>query len=97
MLQDEIFDVVISGQTFEHIEFFWLTMQEIKRILKQTGLCCIIAPSSGPEHKFPIDCWRFFPDGMKAIAKYAKLSIIEVYSVIEDLWNDTILICKKDI
>ena len=26
-------DVVISGQTFEHTEFFWLTMQQIARAL----------------------------------------------------------------
>jgi SAM-dependent methyltransferase len=34
-------DVVISGQAFEHIEFFWLTMLEIARVLKPQGLCCL--------------------------------------------------------
>ena len=52
------YDVVISGQALEHIEYFWLTMYEISRVLKNEGLCCIIVPSSGPEHRYPKDCWR---------------------------------------
>src|SRR5437899_2574601 len=43
-------DVIISGQTFEHTEFFWLTMREIARALKTGGLACIVAPSAGDEH-----------------------------------------------
>ncbi len=31
-------DVVISGQAFEHIEFFWLTWMEMVRILRPGGL-----------------------------------------------------------
>jgi SAM-dependent methyltransferase len=52
-------DVVISGQAFEHIQYFWITMLEIARVLRPGGLCCILAPSSGPEHRYPLDCWRF--------------------------------------
>lgn len=97
------YDVIISGQAFEHIEFFWITMLEITRVLKIGGLCCIIAPSSGFEHKYPIDCWRFFPDGLKALAKYSGLEILEVYTEMDDnnysdgseVWKDSILIAKK--
>src|SRR4051812_43209227 len=32
-------DVLISGQTFEHTEYFWLTMQQIARALKSNGIC----------------------------------------------------------
>ncbi|MBV9127757.1 MAG: methyltransferase domain-containing protein, partial [Verrucomicrobia bacterium] len=35
-------DCVISGQAFEHTEFFWLSMEEIARVLKPGALCCII-------------------------------------------------------
>jgi SAM-dependent methyltransferase len=96
------YDVIISGQAFEHIEYFWLTMNEIARVLKPKGLCCIIAPSSGPEHKYPIDCWRFFPDGLEACAKYAKLDTVEKFTCWdsklygeENIWKDTVLICQK--
>ena len=98
------YDVVISGQAFEHIEFFWVTMYEISRILKPDGICCIIAPSGGFEHRYPIDCWRFYPDGFNALARYAKLQPLEVYTQWEDdqdkdssAWHDSVLIAKKPI
>ena len=66
---DEEFDVVISGQTLEHVEFPWVLMKELARVLKKDGLCCIIAPAVVHEHKYPIDTYRYYPDGMKALAK----------------------------
>jgi SAM-dependent methyltransferase len=59
-IKSNYFEIVITGQTLEHIKYPWFTMCEISRILKYDGLCCIIVPSSGPEHKYPIDCYRFF-------------------------------------
>ncbi|MEM4934982.1 MAG: methyltransferase domain-containing protein, partial [Thermoplasmata archaeon] len=53
-VEDSSVDMVISGQAFEHIEFPWLTIKEIFRVLKDKGLACIIAPSSGPEHRYPV-------------------------------------------
>jgi hypothetical protein len=44
-------DCVISGQVFEHVQFPWLTILEIRSILKPGGICWIIAPSSGEEHR----------------------------------------------
>ena len=97
-------DVVISGQTFEHTEFFWETMLEIARVLKPHGLCCIIAPSSGPVHRFPIDCWRFYPDGLRAVARYAGLEALEARTQWTDLeqydfesnkWHESILVARK--
>ncbi len=96
-------DVLVSGQAFEHIEFFWLTMLEIARVLKPEGLCCLIAPSGGPEHRYPVDCWRFYPDGFVALARFASLEVSEVYSQNgttgysdgSDMWQDTVLVCRK--
>jgi SAM-dependent methyltransferase len=98
-------DVVVSGQAFEHIEFFWLTVLEIARVLKPEGLCCLIAPSGGPEHRYPVDCWRFFPDGFAALARFASLDVLEIYSQNgtagyadgSDLWQDTVLVCRKPV
>ena len=98
-----LYDVVISGQTFEHIEYFWFTIMEIARILKAGGLCCIVAPSGGEEHRYPVDCWRFYPDGFKSLANYAGLQLIDVYTQwtynqyadFDPMWKDTVLICKK--
>ena len=60
-IENESFHVVISGQALEHIEFFWLTIEEIYRVMKKSGFLCLIAPSSGYEHRHPVDCWRFLP------------------------------------
>lgn len=96
-------DVVISGQAFEHVEWFWLTMLQIERVLKPGGLCCVIAPAGGPEHQYPVDCWRFYPDGFRALARYAGLEVLDVYAQWEskgytdgsDEWRDCILVARK--
>jgi len=102
-LKNANIDILISGQAFEHIEFFWLTILEVSRVLKPNGLCCIIAPSSGQEHRYPVDCWRFYPDGFAAMARFAKLDLLEVYTQWSDEeyadgsdeWHDTILVARN--
>lgn len=79
-IPDETFDVVVSGQAFEHIEFFWLTFLEMVRVLKKDGKICIIAPNGFGEHRYPVDCWRFFTDGMVALARYASLEILHAHT-----------------
>jgi 2-polyprenyl-3-methyl-5-hydroxy-6-metoxy-1,4-benzoquinol methylase len=89
-------DVLISGQRFGQIPYFWETMKEIARILKPGGLCCITAPSSGQVQ----DYWGFYPNGFKALARYAGLEILEVSSPEKfrernDSPTDIMLIAKK--
>lgn len=74
------FDVIISGQTFEHTEFFWVTMGEMARALKKDGLLCIIAPNIWPEHRYPVDCYRFFSDGMIALARYVSMETLHAHT-----------------
>jgi SAM-dependent methyltransferase len=97
-------DVLISGQTFEHTEFFWETAEEIERILKPNGLCCIIAPWTGPVHRYPLDCWRINCDGMLAIARYAGLEVLEAwtqtgdspkYDADSNQWHESIFVARK--
>ena len=96
-IPDESYDVIVSGQAFEHIEFFWLILDQIKRILKPEGLLCIIVPSSGEVHRNPYDCYRFQEDGMKAMAKYIDFQVLETGTRSDDVnqWNDSHLIAKK--
>ena len=102
-VKTESIDIVVSGQAFEHIEFFWLTMLEIARVLKPGGTVCIIAPAAGVEHRHPVDCWRFYADGMRALAKFARLDINEVstewnppqYADGGQIWKDSVLIAFK--
>lgn len=96
-IESQSYDVVVSGQVFEHIEYFWITIMEICRVTKEEGYICIIAPSSGHEHRYPVDCWRFYRDGFSALAKYANLKLIDAYTDWNDTgWKDSVLICKKN-
>jgi len=96
-------DVFISGQAFEHIQFFWITILEVARVLKPGGICCILAPSSGPEHRYPVDCWRFYTDGMHSLAHFAQMEVLEAttqwkdegYEDGSDRWHDSMLVCRK--
>lgn len=90
-------DVVLSGQAFEHIEHFWITWLEMLRVLKPGGLVFLIAPSRGPEHRYPQDCWRFYPDGYRALAKFGRCELVEVHTDWEPHpdpgsgpWGDTV-------
>ena len=49
----------------------------MSRVLKIGGLMVHIVPSRGPEHRDPQDCWRFYRDGMIAMAKWAGLECVE--------------------
>jgi 2-polyprenyl-3-methyl-5-hydroxy-6-metoxy-1,4-benzoquinol methylase len=103
-LDEERFDVIVSGQVLEHLEFPWLTMEQIAKKLKPNGLVCLIAPSRGPEHRFPVDCFRFYPDGMQALAKWAGLDVLEADCVRgrsgfqdgSDQWGDCYCVLKKN-
>jgi len=79
-LEDASFDVVVSGQAFEHIEWPWLTILEITRVLKVNGLAVIAAPSAGAVHRYPLDCWRFYPDAFPALARFAGLDVVECHT-----------------
>jgi len=103
-LSSGAFDVVVSGQAFEHVEYFWLTWMELNRILAPGGLILLIAPSRGPEHRFPTDCWRFYPDGFRALASYARLELLEVATDWEPApevdsapWGDTVGVFRKSL
>jgi len=97
------FDVVVSGQTLEHVEYPWMTVMEIARVLKPAGICCLIAPSAGPEHRYPLDCWRWYADGAQALARYADLDVVEAYTFHDEtdssgaanVWHDTVLVATK--
>jgi SAM-dependent methyltransferase len=100
----ESVDVLVSGQTFEHTEFFWETILEIARVLRPGGLCCIIAPATGNEHRFPLDCWRILSDGFRALGRYAHLEVLHSHTHWEELakydsesnkWHESILIARK--
>ena len=70
-------DVVTCSEVFEHAEYFWVTIHEIARVLRPNGLAFITSPSAGPLHRYPVDCWRFYDDGLPAVARYGGLTVLE--------------------
>ena len=95
-------DLLVSGQAFEHVEYFWLTWLEMCRVVKPGGMIFLIAPSRGPEHRYPQDCWRFYPDGFRALANYGSLQLIEVSTDWEPhpaedsaAWGDTVGVFRQ--
>jgi SAM-dependent methyltransferase len=66
---DASIDLVVSGQMLEHCPNFWRVFTEISRVLKTEGLAFIIAPSAGPIHRYPVDCYRFYPDSYCKFAR----------------------------
>jgi SAM-dependent methyltransferase len=83
--QDEVFDVIISSNCFEHDDFFWETFLKIAAALKPGGFILLVAPSTQPMHRYPVDNWRFYPDSGLALAKYARKKGEFLYNIYSDV------------
>lgn len=107
-IDDEFADIVVTSSCFEHSEFFWLSLLETIRILKKGGLLYINAPSNGYYHKWPVDCWRFYPDAGIAFVNWAnrngyQTTLVESFigkhsegSISEGgMWNDFVAVISK--
>jgi SAM-dependent methyltransferase len=91
-------DVVVSGQAFEHVEYFWASAFEIARVLRPGGLLMLIAPSGGYEHRFPLDCWRYYTDGMRALATHLRFEVVDAYTDWgNEVWEDSVLVARKPV
>ena len=66
-VEDDSYDMVISGSTMEHVTAIWKWVPELVRVLKPGGKLVIITHWQIREHRYPLDCWRVMPDGMKYI------------------------------
>lgn len=74
-LPSDAFDVVLSAQVIEHVRKIWLWIKELARVCKPGGWVITINPVSWPYHEDPIDCWRIYPDGMRALYDEAGLTV----------------------
>jgi SAM-dependent methyltransferase len=100
---DNSVDIVATTSCFEHSEFFWLLFNECQRILKPHGLLYLNVPSNGVFHRYPVDCWRFYPDSGLALSRWSKRSgysteLVESFtgSQGKDRWNDFVAVFIKD-
>ena len=100
--EDESVDIIVSSSCLEHSEMFWLVYLEILRVLKPFGVFYLNVPSQGQFHRYPVDCWRFYPDSGRALAAWGKRSgynsvLLESYTQVGGaVWCDHISIFLKD-
>ena len=102
--EDDAFDFVVSSSCFEHSEMFWLLFLELLRITKPDGAIYINAPSNASFHRYPVDCWRFYPDSGNALVTWGKRSgyrcgLLESYisdQGEEGMVNDFVAVIIKD-
>ena len=80
---DNQYDIVLSGNVLEHVRKVWIWINELSRICKEGEIVITINPVSIGYHPHPVDCWRAFPDGLKALYDEAGLKVI--LSVCENL------------
>ena len=102
--EDNTFDAITSTSVFEHSGMFWVLSNEIFRVLKPNGVFYLNAPSNGPYHTYPEDCYRFYPDAGNGILEWGIRSGFKNLIILEsfignkknDNWNDFICIFLKD-
>ena len=97
---DNTIDLIVSGQTLEHVDNPFKSVAEMKRVLKLNGYIVLIAPSTGPRHD-KRDCWRFMDDSWDAIAKDVGLKLVDQWITANApdersrKWKDNVFVGKK--
>lgn len=75
-MSEGTFDLVIAVQVIEHVRKIWRWVPELSRVCKSNGHVAMISPISWPYHEAPVDCWRIYPDGMRALCDDSKLECV---------------------
>ena len=101
--ENDAIDIIVSSSCFEHSEMFWLLFIETLRILKPSGLLYMNVPSNGMYHRYPVDCWRFYPDSARALVTWGIRNgfsplLLESYTSGKYMgsWNDFVGVILKD-
>ena len=76
-IPDDSYDVVLAGQVLEHVRKIWIWVRELERVCKKGGYVILINPISWTFHEAPVDCWRVYPEGMRALLEDTGLRIID--------------------
>jgi len=90
------FDLVISGNTLEHVEIVSEFMANCNMLLKPGGLICIIAPSSGPVHEFPSWYRNYSVEDIEGHLRDAGFSVVESIITKSHPFNDIRCVGKKE-
>jgi SAM-dependent methyltransferase len=101
-LASEIADAIVTSSAFEHDVCFWDTFLELIRVLRPGGLLYLNAPANGDFHRYPLDCWRFYPDAGVAMVRWAarrgtRIELIESFIGLPqaERWADFVAVFRK--
>lgn len=85
------FDCVICLEMLEHDPFFWLSIENMRHVLRPDGYLVISTPANGfPEHRHPVDCYRFMPDTYRFIF-FKDMDIIKIDNIVDTANNPGII------
>ena len=98
----ERFDIVVSGQTLEHIANPFKIFDELCRVLKPSGIIVIIVPSAGQRHDKK-DYFRFMDDAFEGIVEESKYEVKVIQDYIDhsagdfrsQKWKDHVFVGQK--
>jgi SAM-dependent methyltransferase len=104
---DNCFDVILSTSCFEHDPLFWMTFIEMTRVVKPNGIIYINAPSSGYQHNYPGDNWRFYAHAADSLAYWSYfyykdkdlkhiVTVQDKFIINAPPWNDSVMVFRKE-
>lgn len=76
--ESEHFDVVLTTQVLEHVQYFDEVFKELVRVVKKNGIFIITVPFVGEEHEKPYDFRRFTSFGIKNLFDNYNIELLEI-------------------
>jgi SAM-dependent methyltransferase len=78
-LESGFADLIICGQTLEHCRNPFKLVAEMRRVIRGGRYVFLVAPFLWRVHRYPVDCFRFLPDGMKALLEESGFIYLDSY------------------
>jgi len=66
-LEGRKFDLIVSGQCLEHVEYPWKTAKLMLEHCAPDGYLAVTAPARQVRHNYPSDYFRYFEQGLIAL------------------------------
>lgn len=64
-LEDNSLSYIVSGSCLEHVEAPWEWARLLFKKTSANGICVVHIPFAIKEHRYPVDCYRILPDGLR--------------------------------
>ena len=93
-IADNSIGLLVSGSCLEHVEAPWKFVETMYKKMAKDSIGIVTLPFMKKQHKYPIDCYRILPDGLKYLfGKHVQFDIIECDFTVECI--DTYIVVKK--